>query len=298
MKKTYLLCLFALLLLNLSSAQQKAFSTIIQHFNQAEQANKPLVVAHRGDWRHAPENSLQGLENVIAMGVDVYELDLKQTKDSVLLLMHDETLDRSSTGKGKPQDFTLAELSSVRLKNGLGRATTHQIPTFEAFLLQAKGRIMIDVDKGYPYFKQVVSLVQKHQMENQVIINIDKGLTLADVLQQQGAIPSNIILMPIIDLDKPNYEAYFQSYLARKNTVFQPIFKTVDKQALAGLMQLKKQGYNIWLNALWPSLNAGHDDDTAVEENKKTATWGWLMEQGATLIQTDRPAAFLHYINN
>ena len=58
-----------------------------------------LVVAHRGDWRYAPENSIAAIEHSIAVGVDVVELDLQLTKDSVLILMHDSSLDRTTTGK-------------------------------------------------------------------------------------------------------------------------------------------------------------------------------------------------------
>lgn len=71
-----------------------------------------MVVSHRGDWRNAPENSLQAFQNCIDMGVDMVELDLKKTKDGELILMHDGTLDRTTNGTGKPEDYTLAELKN------------------------------------------------------------------------------------------------------------------------------------------------------------------------------------------
>ena len=51
-------------------------------------SNKILVVSHRADWRNAPENSLQGIQNCIDMGVDMVEIDLKKTKDGHLIIMH------------------------------------------------------------------------------------------------------------------------------------------------------------------------------------------------------------------
>ena len=74
------------------------------------------VVAHRGDWRSAPENSLQAFQNCIDMGVDMIELDLQRTSDGVLVVMHDRTLDRCSNGKGKISDHTYAELQQLYLK--------------------------------------------------------------------------------------------------------------------------------------------------------------------------------------
>ena len=63
--------------------------------------NQVIVVAHRGDWRNAPENSLQAIQNCIDMGVDMVEIDIRETKDCHLVLMHDKTLDRTTNGKGE-----------------------------------------------------------------------------------------------------------------------------------------------------------------------------------------------------
>ena len=65
-------------------------------------SSKNVVVAcHRGDWRNWPENSLAAIESVIGMGADIMELDLKLTKDSVLVVCHDRTIDRTTSGKGR-----------------------------------------------------------------------------------------------------------------------------------------------------------------------------------------------------
>ena len=61
----------------------------------------PKMFAHRGCWsRIVPENSIPAIESVIRMGVDIVEIDLKMTKDSVLVLSHDKTIDRTLNGKG------------------------------------------------------------------------------------------------------------------------------------------------------------------------------------------------------
>ena len=76
------------------------------------------VVAHRADWRFAPENSLAAIESSIRLGADVVELDVQKTKDGQLILMHDKTLDRTTTGKGKVAEWTLDSIRTLRLKNG------------------------------------------------------------------------------------------------------------------------------------------------------------------------------------
>ena len=123
-------------------------------------SKKVLVVAHRGDWRNAPENSLQAFQNCIDMGVDMIELDLHMSKDSVLFLMHDETVNRTTNGRGKVSDLTAAELKKLRLRAGHGVVTSHEIPTIEEALNLCKGKILINVDKGYEYFKEAYQLME------------------------------------------------------------------------------------------------------------------------------------------
>ena len=101
MKKIIYFCLAAAAMIIASCAQQP------QYANRAEkilaEINDPnsdyvVVISHRGDWRNYPENSIPAIESVIRMGVDMMELDVKMTKDSVLVLMHDKTIDRMTNG--------------------------------------------------------------------------------------------------------------------------------------------------------------------------------------------------------
>ena len=68
--------------------------------------NKVLVVAHRGNWSIAPENSLAAIDSAIQMKVDIVEIDIRKTKDGELVLMHDDTVDRTTNGTGKVKDKT------------------------------------------------------------------------------------------------------------------------------------------------------------------------------------------------
>ena len=100
--------------------------------------DKVLVVAHRGNWSIAPENSLAAIDSAIRMKVDIVEIDIRKTKDGQLVLMHDDTVDRTTNGTGKVKDKTLAEIKQLRLKDKDGRLTEHTVPTLEEALLAAK----------------------------------------------------------------------------------------------------------------------------------------------------------------
>ncbi len=98
-------------------AQQNPEARLDALFNQ--KIHDIYVAAHRGgDWRNDPENSLQSLKRAVALGVDIVEMDLKRTKDGQLVLMHDKTLDRTTTGSGPVSDHTLEELQTFALRAG------------------------------------------------------------------------------------------------------------------------------------------------------------------------------------
>lgn len=70
----------------------------------------PRVIAHRGDSRNYPENTLPAFESAVRMGIDVVETDIHLTKDGVLVIWHDPTLERNTDGRGRIEDHTLEEL--------------------------------------------------------------------------------------------------------------------------------------------------------------------------------------------
>ena len=252
------------------------------------------VVAHRGDWRGAPENSLQGYQNCIDMGVDMVEIDLHWTKDSVLVIMHDNTLDRTSTGKGKISDYTYAELQQFFLRAGDGVKTRHKIPTLEEVLLLCKGKILINIDKGYNYFKDVYQLMEKTGTTNQVIIK--SGNRYAKVKAENGDVLDKTIYMPIVTLDKDGAEDILDEWLTTQPVAIECCFSSYNEQVERLLAKIRATDTQIWINSLWPSLCAGHDDDRAVELGDPDGAWGWILDRGATIIQCERPQALTQYL--
>ena len=291
MKKTIFL-LIALLATSLAVCAQRS-KTLVKELNDFK-SKKVLVVSHRGDWRNAPENSMQAFKNCIDMGVDMIEIDLHKTKDGQLVLMHDNTINRTTDGKGKVSDYTLAELKKLHLRNGMGRVTFHQIPTLEEVLNLSKGKILINIDKGYDYFKDVYALLEKTGTTDQVVIK--SGYDYAKVKADNGDVLNKVIYMPIVNLNKPDAEKMIDSYKALKPVAIECCFSQVTPDVLRLLKKVNENGSKIWINSLWPSLNAGHDDDRAVELGEPDETWGWILKQGAALIQTDRPQALINYL--
>lgn len=258
-------------------------------------SQRVLVTAHRGDWRNTPENSIQALKNCIAMGVDIMELDLKKTKDGHLVIMHDQTIDRTTTGKGDVSDYTLSEIKTFFLRSGSGHPTKHHIPTFMEILAIAKDKIIIDVDKGYDYYPQVIKELREQGMIGQAIVNVKGSTPLPQIEQEVGKIEEDITIMPIVDMKRADASEIIASYKPHQKTIIQANFSTDTLSVLKNIASLRAN-YGLWINSLWPEQNGGHDDDMAVEENKKDESWGWLISRKANLIQTDRPKELIEYL--
>ena len=258
-----------------------------------------LISAHRGDWRNAPENSIQGLRNCIKMGVDIVECDLKLTKDKHLIILHDNTLDRTTTGKGKPEDYSLAEIKQLKLRDGAGHSTHHLIPTLDEFLQEAKDKVVICIDKGFPYFEQAMATVRKMGMSQQIIYNIPAlsadSLAAKNLMGMDDDLMLNVLGFPN---DTVKAEKLLQSYLSRRHVIMHPTFASDTMPFVQWMKKVKNSGIHLWLNGLWPEHNGGHDDNRAVEAGQPEESWGWLISHGATIIQTDRPFDLLKYLND
>src|ERR1035437_5273082 len=107
-----------------------------------------LVVAHRGSWKTAPENSLAAIEAAIELGVDIVEVDIESTLDGVLLTLHDDTLERTTDGAGQLVCSTYAGVRQHRLREGAGAGATllteESMPLLTEVLEAARGRILLN----------------------------------------------------------------------------------------------------------------------------------------------------------
>jgi glycerophosphoryl diester phosphodiesterase len=256
-----------------------------------------LISAHRGDWRNAPENSIQGLNNCIKMGIDIIEFDLNISKDGHLIVLHDNTLDRTTTGKGRPEDYNLAELKSLRLRDGASHFTSHTIPTLEEYLIAAKGKVVVCIDKGFLYFDQAMTIVNRLEMSNQIIYNIP-NLTLDSLKSLNLKNYSEDLMLNLLGFsnDVNISEKIVQSYSLRKRAIMHPVFANDTVPFIKWMPKVKRMGLHLWLNALWPEHNGGHHDDRAVDLGEVEESWGWLIDNGATIIQTDRPEELKKYL--
>ncbi|HSF31864.1 MAG TPA: glycerophosphodiester phosphodiesterase family protein [Candidatus Tectomicrobia bacterium] len=132
------------------------------------------VIAHRGASSYAPENTLAAFDLALRMGVHHIELDVHSTRDGHIVVIHDETVDRTTNGFGPVRSHTLAALRELDAGAWYGATFAgERIPTFDEVLARYKGRMHIHTEiKGHaPYLSQrTADLIRQHGMVGQVTV--------------------------------------------------------------------------------------------------------------------------------
>lgn len=121
----------------------------------------PMVSAHRGGpYPGFPENAIETFANVLKFTPAIIELDVAMTKDSVLVLMHDDNLERTTTGKGKVNEVTFEYIQTLFLEDNDGNLTDFKIPTLKEALIWSnqKALLTVDIKRSVPYEKIVTEV--------------------------------------------------------------------------------------------------------------------------------------------
>ena len=288
-----------ILFISYSCVQEKQthIQKIITELQQSASKNV-LVAAHRGDWRHAPENSIKGIECSIAMGVDIVEVDVRKTKDNQLILMHDGSIDRTTNGSGKISDFTLDELRQFYLKNNQGgkdaELTDHKIPTLEEALLAAKGNVLLNLDKAYGLLNEIWPLLQKTGTMDHVVLKGGKNAN--QVIQDLSFTEGQIFYMPIVSDSQDSVVFRIREHLSKYDPIGFEIILQKNDSVMSEVDFIKTSGARVWVNTLWGSLCMGHTDAKALENPDDN--WGWVIGKGVNIIQTDNPKELLEYLKS
>ncbi len=137
-----------------------------------EAAGKTLISAHRGGPSAGlPENGIETMEAILAGVPAIMEIDVAQSTDGILYLMHDRTIDRTTTGTGKTTDLAWDQIKDLNLRDTAGWVTPYKVPTFEAALDWAKDKTVLQVDfKRTASFEDVIAMINAKGMAQSVIL--------------------------------------------------------------------------------------------------------------------------------
>ncbi|WP_086617264.1 glycerophosphodiester phosphodiesterase family protein [Erythrobacter tepidarius] len=165
-----------------------------------EAAGQTLISAHRGGPTPGlPENAIATMDALLAAYPAIMEVDVGQSADGMLFLLHDDRLDRTTTGTGEAAAQDWAALSKLRLKDNWGWVTPYAIPRLDEALDWAKGRTVLQIDfKRSVNVDKVIAAIRAAGMERSVILiaySVDQAAAL------HRAAPEMLLSVSVNDLD-------------------------------------------------------------------------------------------------
>ena len=240
-----------------------------------EARHKFIVIAHRGDHVKAPENTIAAYENGISHGVDYVEIDLRTTKDSVLVIMHDATVDRMTNGKGKLSELTYAEVSQLKVMDKTrGSSRIYAVPALEEVLKTCRNKVHIYLDFKNASVQQAYNMIKQYGMENQIIVYINEPFQFEEWRKIAPAMPLMISLP-----DEIKTEQELNDFL--KKTPLELLDGDYSDYTDAMVKAAQRLGITVW------------PDIQSPDEYKN---WDKALEMGFKGLQTDHPESLIEYL--
>ncbi|MEX6691296.1 glycerophosphodiester phosphodiesterase family protein [Danxiaibacter flavus] len=262
--KKFLLPILGLFFINTVPAQKSLFPEI---------NHRVVVIAHRGNHQHVPENTLASFEQAIACHADFVEMDLRTTKDGKMVIMHDATVNRTTNGSGKVSDLTYNELMQLTVRPASASDTGHyKIPLFEDALRICTGKIHIYLDFKDANVVQAYDLIKAAGMEKQIVVYLNKEEQYS---QWKSAAPQMPLMASIPENIKT--EEALNTFLKKTPVEF------TDSADPAMIPFLNKRHVAVWLDI------QGNDEGPA--------KWNDALKMGVQGLQSDHPEDLVKFLH-
>jgi glycerophosphoryl diester phosphodiesterase len=256
-----------------------------------------LAVAHRGVWDSAPENSLAALREAIRLGVDIVEIDAQLTADSHVVVIHDDTLDRTSDMSGCIGKMTLEEIRQARLRGSDGSSawplSNEKVPLLYEVLEEARGRIVINVDVKHEHeFGVIARDIRDKGLSAGVIMKSPVDLASARFPIASPSLDTQVPYMPMIHLKWGKTVDILRQIDDIGVGIVEASFDHIEVLTEV-YAEFQRLGVRIWVNTLDCSHSLDYSDTRALAE--PDAVWGALIRAGVGAIQVDHAAEFIEF---
>ncbi|QDH81375.1 glycerophosphodiester phosphodiesterase family protein [Echinicola soli] len=236
---------------------------------------RPMVSAHRGgSYPGYPENAIETFDYVLQHTPALIECDISMTKDSVLVMMHDNTVDRTTSGTGKVGDLTLEKLRSFHLDDASGKSTAFNVPTLREVLEWAKGKavLTLDIKSNVPY-ELVLDEIGETASKPHVVL-ITYSLAAAKKLYSMD--PE--LMLSVTLRNEKEWDRFVETGIPSENII---AFTGVAERSAAFNEKLHQHGVCVILGTL------GNLDQRAAARGDQL--YKEFVNKGADILATDRP---------
>ena len=262
---------------------------------------RPALVAHRGHWKQAPENSLAAIEAAIVAGADVVEIDIRMSADRVPMVFHDSDLERMTGQPSAVSDLPLSKLSELglRARNGSNLELTDQvIPTLDEVFAEFGESVLFDLDlKEWESCHATLACVARHGMAahvdlKQPVRSLHEAKVYTAPFADNDEITRSIIL-PVHEVEDAIIDAVIEMV---KPQILEVKYETIADLHLLNDRLTALPSWRrplIWVNTLEEVGCAGHVDSAASANPHEV--WGELVRAGVGVIQTDLLDQFINW---
>ena len=257
-------------------------------FENRKAAGRPLLAAHRGVCgANIPCNSMAAYKIALDAKADVVEIDVAISKDGEYFVFH-PGMENVFLGSDKPiKEMSAAEVDSLYLLNCDFARTSYKVPRLAEVLEFLKGKAYINVDKFWTDVEGISREIRKAGVERQVIV---KTHTDKESLDRVAKYASDCMFMPVVKVK----DEVTDSLIAKGVNVIgaEILFSSEDDDVIseAYVSSMHERGLLLWVNPIVYNekkvITAGHTDDLALTKSADEG-WGWLVDHGADILQTD-----------
>ena len=270
------------------------------HFDlQRDALSRTLITAHRGiTGGSIPGNTLAAFDAALMQGADMIELDVSNSSDGELFVFHPGMEPVFLGMKDKLlSDIPASEIRGFSFLNGDGTPTQFGINTFDEALEHLKGRCYINVDKFWNNVDAIVKAIRRHNMADQIVVKTNPREDVYSYMEQYAQDINYMVMIREQDDQTEQLLKRGMRYVGAE-----VLFKTEESEFATNeyVQRMHKAGLLVWANAIVYNhkevLTAGHNDDISVV-GRMDEGWGWLLDKGYDIIQTDWPMMLKNYMS-
>lgn len=258
-----------------------------------------LVAAHRGVASgNIPCNTLAAFEAALRQGADILETDVILSDEGELYVFHTKQEPNHLNKAIRLERMGREEVLSQRFVNVDNDETPYGVVTLDSFLETFKNRGLINLDHGWDFLPEMTAAIRRHGMEDQVLVKTPAKLKFFQTMEQ---VAPQMMFMPVLkekDEFTPLLETMDLNYVAAEVVFAQEDSILCSEEYIESH---HRKGRQLWVNPLLYSykaqLTAGHNDDIAVTSDPEYG-WGWLVDKGYDILQTDWPLQLRLFLNN
>lgn len=239
--------------------------------------NSFVIIAHRGNHVAAPENTLKAYQNAIDEGVDYIEIDLRTTKDSVLVVMHDSKIDRMTNSKGFVRDFLFDSLRQIKVRNAdQPNWGEHLIPSFQEVLQLCKGKINIYLDFKEASVVATYEKIKSAGLEKNIVVYINS----INQFKEWRTIAPDMPLIVSLPKKVKTKQEIIQLLNTFKVDILDGSFDEYNSETVNGATE---KGIPIWAD---------------IQSPKEAEFWDKALQIGLKGLQTDHPKELIDYLKS